>query len=148
MGILKALSVRQPWAWLIVHAGKNIENRNWPTKFRGQFLVHASQTMSKADYDEVADWLACHSELRHITLPPFNKLERGGFIGSVEITDCVTGSRSPWFFGTYGFVLRNAQPMPFKPFKGQLNFFDIPAELGPMTLSSTEYDGRGVSFNG
>ena len=32
---MKALSIRQPWAWAIINAGKDIENRQWPTKFRG-----------------------------------------------------------------------------------------------------------------
>jgi hypothetical protein len=36
--MIPALSIRQPWAWLICHAGKNIENRPWRTQFRGRFL--------------------------------------------------------------------------------------------------------------
>jgi len=38
-----ALSIQQPWAWAIIHGGKDVENRTWPTKFRGRFLVHASR---------------------------------------------------------------------------------------------------------
>ncbi|HDU8694716.1 TPA: ASCH domain-containing protein, partial [Morganella morganii subsp. morganii] len=40
---MKAISIRQPWAWLIVNGHKDIENRSWRTKYRGQVLVHASQ---------------------------------------------------------------------------------------------------------
>src|SRR5215472_1457845 len=40
---MKALSVRQPWAWLIVNGYKPVENRNWLTKFRGRLLIHAGQ---------------------------------------------------------------------------------------------------------
>src|SRR5437016_10859136 len=40
---MKALSVRQPWAWLIVNGHKDIENRSWQTKFRGKLLIHAGQ---------------------------------------------------------------------------------------------------------
>ena len=40
---MKALSIRQPWAWLIVNSHKHIENCDWPTKFRGRFLIHASK---------------------------------------------------------------------------------------------------------
>ena len=37
-----AISIRQPWASLILKCGKDIENRSWPTKFRGRILVHAA----------------------------------------------------------------------------------------------------------
>ncbi len=39
---MKCLSVKQPFAELIVSGRKTIELRGWNTKFRGQFLVHAS----------------------------------------------------------------------------------------------------------
>src|SRR3990167_9411398 len=55
---MKALSIRQPWAWLILHAGKDIENRGWPTSFRGRFLIHASKGMTRAEY-ELADDPLC-----------------------------------------------------------------------------------------
>ncbi|WP_229215634.1 ASCH domain-containing protein [Duganella sp. CY15W] len=40
---MKALSIRQPWAWLIVNGYKDIENRSWSTNVRGKVLVHASK---------------------------------------------------------------------------------------------------------
>jgi len=43
--ILPALSIWQPWAWLIANGYKDIENRTWWTKFRGPFLIHASKRM-------------------------------------------------------------------------------------------------------
>lgn len=43
---MKALSIRQPWAWLILHGGKDIENRSWNTNFRGRFLIHAAAGMT------------------------------------------------------------------------------------------------------
>lgn len=42
--MIPALSIRQPWAWLIVNNHKPVENRSWPTSFRGRFLVHAGKT--------------------------------------------------------------------------------------------------------
>lgn len=56
-------------------------------------------------------------------VPPPDKMERGGIVGSVEIVDCVDESDSPWFFGRYGYVLRDPRPLPFWPCKGQLGFF-------------------------
>lgn len=115
-----ALSIRQPWAWLILHGGKDIENRNWPTRFRGRIYVHAGKGMTREEYED-AEWTA---EENGVKLPPFEALERGGIVGEVDIVDCVTRSESPWFFGDYGFVLRNAQPLPFRPCRGALGFFD------------------------
>ena len=44
---MKALSLRQPWAWAVVEAGKDVENRRWNTKFRGDFLIHAASGWTK-----------------------------------------------------------------------------------------------------
>ncbi len=44
---MKILSIRQPWAYLISSGSKNIENRTWPTKYRGLFLVHASLNINR-----------------------------------------------------------------------------------------------------
>lgn len=122
-----ALSIRQPWAWLILHGGKDIENRDWPTKFRGRVLVHASKGCTEAEYEYGVDaGVAWGANLR--TMPGWKSIERGGIVGSVEIVDCVQHSDSPWFVGRYGFVLRDPQPLPFVPYRGQLGFFDVPAE--------------------
>lgn len=138
---MKALSIRQPWAWLIVRPDitdrqmraeyfandmiKSIENRDWPTKTRGRVLVHASKGMTYREYADVQRFLESISSL-NIQLPPASELQRGGIIGSVEIVDCVTQSDSDWFFGRFGFVLSDAHPMPFIKCKGKLGFFDVP----------------------
>jgi hypothetical protein len=126
-----ALSIRQPWAWLILHAGKDIENRTWPTKFRGRVLIHASKGMTRDEYEDGVDslWTLCGPAVPAIELPPFEQIERGGVVGSMEIVDCVRESNSPWFVGKYGFVLRDPQPLPFVPYKGQLGFFDVPDDV-------------------
>ncbi len=49
---MKALSIMQPWAWLIVNGHKDIENRNWPTRFRGPVYIHAGK---KIDGDAASD---------------------------------------------------------------------------------------------
>jgi hypothetical protein len=40
----RALSLKQPWAWAVIHGPKDIENRRWNTDFRGLFWVAASAT--------------------------------------------------------------------------------------------------------
>jgi hypothetical protein len=44
---MKCLSLKQPYADLLVSGDKTIETRTWNTKFRGQFLVHASKTINE-----------------------------------------------------------------------------------------------------
>lgn len=121
---MKALSIRQPWAWLILNAGKDIENRQWWTGFRGRFLIHAAKGMTRDEYANGADTLAEIDP--RIKLPPFEALERGGVVGTAVLTACVKASESPWFFGDYGFELRDVAPLPFRPYKGALGFFEIP----------------------
>lgn len=118
---MKALSIRQPWAWLIVNGHKDVENRSWPTKFRGPVLIHAGKGMTQDEY-AIAHVIAAE---QGVSLPRFTELERGGIVGQAEIVDCVTSSESPWFFGDFGFVMANAKPLPFEPCRGSLGFFEV-----------------------
>jgi hypothetical protein len=124
-GTMIALSIRQPWAWLILHGGKDIENRDWPTKFRGRVLVHASKGMTHDEYDSAA--IFSFGRIGEAKFPTMGALQRGGIVGSVEIVDCVQRSDSHWLVGKHGFVLRNPVALPFAPWKGQLGFFDVPS---------------------
>lgn len=127
---MKAISIRQPWAWMIIHGGKDIENRDWPTRFRGRVLIHASKAMTRDEWRE--SWAFSleasdsPNKKAHDLGLSFLTIERGGIIGSVEIVDCVTDHESDWFMGDYGFILRNPVPMPFVPYRGALGFFDVP----------------------
>lgn len=127
---MKALSIRQPWAWLILNAGKDIENRDWPARLRGRILIHASKGMTRDEYEDALDTAHAISRTHPfpsgLTLPAFDDLQRGGIVGSVEIVDCVRESASPWFFGEYGFVLKDPRSLPFQPYKGALGFFEVP----------------------
>lgn len=116
-----ALSVRQPWAWAIIHAGKDVENRDWPTRVRGPVCIHAAKGMTRAEWSDAAYFI---SRLTAASTPAAPSLDRGGIIGVAEIVDCIQASASPWFFGRYGFALLNARPVPFIPVKGALGFFD------------------------
>lgn len=126
-----ALSIRQPWAWLILHRGKDIENRDWKTPFRGRCLIHASKSGTKQDYQDAFDFLDS-IDLTHliIDIPGREQIEKGGVIGAVDIIGCTDTSDSPWFVGDYGFILRNPKPLPFTPYKGRLGFFNI-SEIKP-----------------
>lgn len=105
-GQIKALSIRQPWCHHILYDGKDVENRDWPTRGRGWFLIHASK-----------------SEAEDRELIRAKQMPLGGIVGVARIVDCVTAMDSRWFCGKYGFVLRDALPLPLVPCKGQLGFF-------------------------
>jgi hypothetical protein len=119
---MKVLSVRQPWAWAIIYGGKDIENRTWATRYRGPLLIHAAASMRPAEYGDFAEFIA---ERKLGLMPQLSDLQYGGIIGQVDLVDCVEKSRSPWFGGDYGFVLKNPRPLPFVPFKGQVMLFNV-----------------------
>src|SRR5438552_6363470 len=116
---MKALTVRQPWAWAIVHAGKDIENRSWKSQFRGQIAIHASAK------------IATDVQLPKRSRKPYpHELICGAIIGVVDILGVVDDSRSKWFEGPYGFVLANPRPLSKPIFcKGRLSLWDLPPDV-------------------
>lgn len=145
---MKALSIRQPYAWLIVHGIEDVENRSWHTHYRGPLLIHASQAVDAEDIRIMRERLAEQG----ITLP--EELPRGGIVGVATLVDCierveiswwrrllcrllgkdrvsgcVDQPESIWFEGPYGFILRDARPLPFVPWRGQQKFFDVPEHV-------------------
>jgi hypothetical protein len=126
--IMKALSLKQPWAQLVVDGKKKIEIRKWRTNFRGEFLIHASQipdlkAMQKFGFSE-------------------NSLALGSIIGRAELVDVKKYENIDEFekdaelhlasfdWGNFGFILRNVEK--FKkpiPAAGKLNFWDFNGEL-------------------
>ena len=136
---MKALSIRQPWAWLILNEGKDVENRTWPTNLRGRVLIHASSTMTRRDYLDAVRFLTSDSRLAPALkrLPEFSEfspagvgaLPAGGIVGEVEIVRCCIDSTSPWFVGPYGFVIQNPALLPFRKLKGMQKIFEVEAGL-------------------
>ncbi len=125
---MKAITLRQPWAWAIINAGKDIENRNWKTHFRGRVAIHAGVGMTRVEYEEACGYI--RSINPRIRIPAYEDLERGAIIGTVEIVDCVQDSDSPWFMGKYGFVLIRPERLPEPiPSKGALSFWDVPQNI-------------------
>lgn len=112
-GSIKALSIKQPYPHHIFHDGKDVENRDWATKGRGWFIIHAGVSKSELDKDDE----------REMAMP------RGGVVGMARIVDCVTEMDSNWFYGLYGFVLRDAFPLPLIACKGQLGFFSLDSAI-------------------
>jgi len=128
---MKALSLKQPYAELILQGKKTMESRLWNTKFRGEFLIHASMNVSVG---------AC----KRFGFDPKN-LVRGFIVGKavlIEVkeyftdeeylkdTDKHLGSKEGLEeFGwagrkKYGFILNDIEKLEPINFKGQLNFFE------------------------
>lgn len=122
---MNAISIRQPWAWLIVEGHKPIENRTWYTKFRGDIQIHAAKGCTQAEYDAAVDFVRSFDPTLAAGIPPLERLERGGIVGLVRITGCVERHPSPFFVGPFGFVMERPYPLPFRPMRGMLGIFNV-----------------------
>lgn len=120
---MKTISIKQPFAWLLINGYKDLENRNWKTNFRDDILIHASKEVDTSGYTFVK------TNYPDIKLPDIDKFERGGVVGKITITDVVEKSTSRWFFGSYGFVMENPIKCKFHPCKGSLSLWDFDEKL-------------------
>lgn len=152
---MKILSIRAPWWWWIIYGGKDIENRDWRTDYRGPVLIHASSWWS---LQGVADDAKSAQIMRRATgLAPRNEgaipaipaithramRDLGGHIvGQADIVGCVTESKSPWFCGKYGFVLANAKPVEPIKLKSRLGLYSAPPEIIAALKPTTTEAGR------
>lgn len=121
---MKVLSVRQPWASLIMSI-KDIENRTWKTNYRGRILIHSSL------HTIPHEWEMLNEEqiqtvpfmLKHTILP------YGAIIGSVELIDCTKNYSSIWAEkGVWNWVLKNPILFehPIMNIKGKLGLWEYP----------------------
>jgi hypothetical protein len=106
----RVLTVRDPWAFLLVTGAKPIENRTWPTNYRGLLWIHAAVNFDYPDFD----WCRANG----IRVPHPDQLP-GGIIGQVEVIDCVpVGSLPPNLAGHWSaegpicWLVRNAVRLP------------------------------------
>lgn len=139
---MKALSIRQPWAWLIVNGFKRPENRTWKRTFPRRCLVHAGQTFDREGYD----WVCENFKAIAAVMPAPEDFPRGGIVGVVDMVDCVDQMDDPFFFGPYGYICDNAQPCKLVECKGQLGFFEVTdhvealLEFIPAVRRNSEWD--------
>jgi len=134
----KAISVRQPWAWAIIHGGKDVENRGrrdpWRDAIGKRLWIHAAKTVEVADYGTVR---------RLAGATPPDPMPLGALIGSVLIhdvhhaRDCDRLSEglercSPWAQPDQWHIVLN-DPVPLAdpiPCRGALGLFlPTPEEL-------------------
>jgi len=109
----KALTLKQPWAHLIVTGIKTIENRTWTTVYRGRLLIHAGRIFDEnQQYRDERDGLAF-----------------GAIIGHVDLVDIVTEHSSPFFVGPFGWVLAKPKRIKPIPLRGKVGLFDVQLEF-------------------
>ena len=126
-----AVSVQQPWAWLIINGFKDVENRTWtlPGRYVGaRVLIHASARpgFSLAAAREILEEIhALHGLPGGLCFPEQGR-ESGGIIGLVDFAYSTRDHVSPWCAaGQCHWRIASARPLPFFPCKGQLGFFRV-----------------------
>lgn len=124
---MKALSVRQPWAYAIIHSTKDVENRGWPIHYRGDILIHAAKTCTKKEYQLSIEFC----QRLGVFIPELTSLRRGQIIGIVTIVDCQFSQvESGWGMPEqYHWHLENPREITPIPYIGRLGIFEVPDEL-------------------
>lgn len=121
-----AISIKQPWAWAILHAGKDVENRTWRTNYEGPIIIHDGKKIDK----DGLKWMKEHG----IEVP--NDLPTGCYLGKVDIVGCRSlrsfkrARNSKWASGPVCWELKNPQAFD-KPIPGlgRLGVFKVPEEI-------------------
>lgn len=137
-----AISLKQPWATLLVHGRKTIEVRSWPTKRRGRVLIHAAGISDMRP--EAWAWVP----------PELSESARqvGGIIGAADLMECIAYrtldgfvadrerhlNEPTWFRPPvlYGFTFANMLSLPFRKMPGWMRFFPVPTEEADATTKA------------
>ncbi len=126
-----ALSLRQPWATLLVQGLKTIEVRRWQTARRGRVLIHAARLPD----DRPEAWAHVPQELERVA-----RLV-GGIVGAGDLVECRSYRSAEafardqakhlndpsWFEKPilYGFAFANLTALPFRACPGWMRFFPV-----------------------
>lgn len=130
-GPMQALSLKQPYAWLIANGYLLVNDRTWGTQYRGSILIHASKGL----YESYYDYLKANTAM---PLPAKEQLEYGGVVGMANLVLCCQPANMPkdisreqrkHFVGVhdehFGFLFEEAKPLPFMACGGKLGIFEI-----------------------
>lgn len=119
--MIRALTIRQPWAAAVAYADKRVENRTWPTSYRGPVLIHSSKTLDRRHGPLVA------AVVRGL------QLDMGAVLAVARITDCHQddGECTPWSqAGHFHHVLDEVTALPLPiPWTGAQGLWVPPPAL-------------------
>jgi hypothetical protein len=131
----RVLSVKNPWAYLIIHHDKDVENRKAQTKYRGRILIHASKTSDMYAYQ--LKWKdSAIQKIFDSLLDNIYDVERtnGHILGSVELYDCIKDSPNLWAeklpepYSQHHWLLRDPHPFDVPlPARGMLGLWTYEA---------------------
>jgi ASCH domain len=127
----RCLTIRQPWAALILLGIKPVENRRWFTKYRGRLWIHTAKKLGVRDWSEVFDL-----SMAGASLPALSSLPLGAIIGAADLYDCrdvddlSEGCDAGFASGPVCWLLRDPRPLatPF-PCPGALSLWTPPVGL-------------------
>jgi hypothetical protein len=128
---IPCLSLWQPWASVMLLGPKDLENRPWPTKYRGPLLVHAAKNRTD-------DTAAVHAKIQELW-PEWNGVRQahpmvfGAIVGVVTVVGCgrpASFSGNPWAWGPFCHVWDKRTPLATPiPYRGAQGMFRVPASV-------------------
>ena len=138
-GVIRVLTLTQPWAWAVVHGGKTIENRTWSTTYRGPFLIHASKAMSRRQYEDAREFIEGVWGVDRDDLPAHDseELHLGCMVGRARIVGIASrhepvypvGYDERWHMKAQnGFLLAGIEAVEPKPWRGALGLVRVDLE--------------------
>jgi hypothetical protein len=134
---MKCLSIKQPWASLIIAGIKTIENRSWRTNYRGKILIHTGKEVDIRAVEDSIIW----QHILKATPNARGKFDKAGkltgaILGVAELTACSCEADAlsvDYRWAEPGFFWwRIENPVLFEkpiPYRGQLGLFDVPEEV-------------------
>lgn len=128
---MKALSVKQPWAMLLVNGSKTVEVRTWATKHRGPLLICASASPKNVF------WFDSVEKVHRL-------MHAGCILGIVDLLDCrpmvKADEDAAWcdlMPGAYAWVTEPISYCRPDPIKGALHLYDVPDDV-PVRFDETD----------
>ena len=137
---MRAITIKQPWAYAIVHLGKDVENRDWaPNNLSGRIAIHAGKTQDEGGYPAIRSILSLDVEgIWRVA----EAAVCGAIIGTIRVVDCHHTSFTPgglceyfgcapWGMAGSGchWVLADPRPCEPIPCRGALGLWTVPDDI-------------------
>lgn len=131
---MRALTIRQPWAWAILHAGKRLENRSWrpPNAVAGQTIaIHAGRAIDAQAVLPLG-----------VTAPGSEQFALGAVVGTARVVTYSDGAEAPWidqvlwWRGPVAWLLADVRVLPVPvPCRGAQGLWTLPADVEAAVLA-------------